>query len=90
VRPVRGGTWFGHGPINTAPFFPVTPSELAEVVEEVGLGQARTIQVFQWPGGGAPTALILGPSSWGFGIGPWGGTAMLFQAPIQRVVRPGF
>jgi hypothetical protein len=33
VRPVRGGTWFGHGPINTAPFFPVTPTELAEAEE---------------------------------------------------------
>jgi hypothetical protein len=86
IRRVQSSIWFGHGPGNTAGFFPVTPQEEAGV----GLGQARTINVFQWPGGGAPTALVLGPSSWGFGIGPWGGSAIPNPVQLQRVVRSGF
>ncbi len=35
------------------------------------LGQ-QTIPVFNWPG---HTAMVLGPSSWGAGIGVWPGTA---------------
>lgn len=83
-RLVPRGIWFGHGPWgrDTA-FWPVTP------METVGLGQA-TIPVITWPGEGAPTALVLGPSSWGFGIGPWGGTARLRPATLPRTVRRAF
>lgn len=74
IQPINRSYWFGHvgksGPI-PAGSFPVTPSELGRPVQ---LGQG-TISVFTWPGGGAPTALVLGPSSWGFGIGQWGSTA---------------
>lgn len=79
------GIWFGHGPWGRADnaFWPVTP---VEEEERTRLGQA-TIPVFNWPGGGAPAALVLGPSSWGFGIGPFGGTAVLAPTRLPRTVR---
>ncbi len=40
-----------------------------------GLGQATTYATV-WQG---PYPLILGPGSWGFGIGPFGGTAVVEQ-----------
>lgn len=41
------------------------------------LGQ-ETVQAPVWMG---PTPLVLGPGSWGFGIGRWPGTAVV--KPIQ-------
>jgi hypothetical protein len=80
------GVWFVHGPYGRASsgFWPITPVE-----EEARLGQA-TIPVFNWPGGGSPTALVLGPSSWGFGVGPFGGTAQLRPMRLPSTVRQVF
>jgi hypothetical protein len=82
------GVWFSHGPYgrDSAAFWPVTP---VEIEQEARLGQA-TIPVFNWPGGGSPTALVLGPSSWGFGVGPFGGTAWLRPVRLPSTVRQVF
>ena len=84
IRPIFKGIWFAHGapygPPTPVGAWPVTPAELSGPSPQappVRIGHTATIPVFQWPGGGAPTALVLGPSSWGFGIGPWGGTAVV-------------
>lgn len=87
IRPIFKGIWFAH-PATPVGAWPVTTAEAS------GLGGARIAHaatpVFQWPGGGQPTALVLGPSSWGFGIGPWGGTATVAAQQFPSNARPGF
>ena len=74
IHPIQKGIWFAHGapggPPTPVGSWPVTP---AETPSRKQLGQVTT-PVIQWPG---HTALVLGPSSWGFGIGAWGGTAVV-------------
>jgi hypothetical protein len=68
ARRIQPSSWFGQGPPGVSEFSPETPDGPP--------GASLGLQT-RWPGGGPPTALVLGPSSWGFGIGPWGGTAFL-------------
>lgn len=88
IRPIFKGIWFAHGgpygPPTPVGSWPVTPSELSgPTARPSRLGQTTT-PVIQWPG---PTALVLGPSSWGFGIGVWGGTAQVVDQPRPTHVR---
>ncbi len=75
IRPIFKGIWFAHGAPGGPPLpygsWPVTPAELSGRSPLPRLDQATT-PVINWPG---HTALVLGPSSWGFGIGQWGSTA---------------
>jgi hypothetical protein len=52
-------------------------------VRSKGLSQRQTVNATVWTG---PYPLVLGPSSWGFGIGPWGGTAILYPRELPTHV----
>ncbi len=84
IRPIVKGIFFVHGAPGGPPLpygeWPVTPAELSGRI-----GQA-TIPVMTWPG---HTALVLGPSSWGFGIGAWGSTAEIVPQQLPTHVTPG-
>ena len=84
IRPIRRNIWFSVSPVDPGNW-PATPWMGSAEPREVPVAQApapelgqSTIPVFNWPG---HTALVLGPSSWGFGIGVWPGTAQAVGAP---------
>lgn len=70
VRPIVKGVFFAY-PATPLGSWPVSPPEAMLGSARPLIAQATT-PVFRWPG---KTALVLGPSSWGFGIGAWGSTA---------------
>ena len=87
IRPIFKGIWFAHGAPGGPPLpygeWPVTPAELSG---SLGQPAATTTPVMTWPG---HTALVLGPSSWGVGIGPWGSTAEVVPRALPTHVTPG-
>lgn len=52
--------------------YPLVMEPGIEIGRGPSLGQAQTVMAPAWQG---PTALVLGPSSWGFSVGSWPGTA---------------
>ncbi len=86
IHPIVKGVFFAYPatPVGTWPVTPMQVRGLGSPSPRPRMAQGATTPVFQWPG---KTAVVLGPSSWGFGIGWWPGTAYavppLQQARIQ-------